>query len=165
MQKNTTIKPLNKNNMRIDDINKMADADIIENRINKLAEEYYKLGYNAAQKDLYTKQDLIDLVDSLKNYTKESHTILGHDDRDAIEFVDIFLNEISDKKRNFVFSDDQDIESKNIIGISDDKKRINKFNAFISTEVALKFLTKEQGERLKWYYETYLANEIQGDNK
>ena len=56
----------------------------------------YKLGledgYNKAKETLYTKQDLIDLVQQLKDYTKESHTILGHDDRDAIEFVDIFLD-------------------------------------------------------------------------
>ena len=42
------------------------------------------------------------------------------------------------------------------IKLPSDEDRINKFNAFISTEIALKFLTKEQGERLKWYYETYL---------
>jgi hypothetical protein len=41
---------------------------------------------------LYTKQDLIDLVQGLKDYTKESHTILGHDDRESSEFVDIFLD-------------------------------------------------------------------------
>jgi hypothetical protein len=56
----------------------------------------YKLGledgYNKAKETLYTKQDMIDLVQGLKDYTKESHTILGHDDRDAIEFVDIFLD-------------------------------------------------------------------------
>jgi hypothetical protein len=56
----------------------------------------YKLGledgYNKAKENLYTKQDLIDLVQGLKDYTKESHTILGHDDRDASEFVDIFLD-------------------------------------------------------------------------
>jgi flagellar biosynthesis/type III secretory pathway protein FliH len=56
----------------------------------------YKLGledgYNKAKESFYTKQDLIDLVQQLKDYTKESHTILGHDDRDAIEFVDIFLD-------------------------------------------------------------------------
>jgi hypothetical protein len=42
---------------------------------------------------LYTKQDLIDLVQRLKDYTSESRTILGHDDREANEFVEIFLNE------------------------------------------------------------------------
>jgi hypothetical protein len=56
----------------------------------------YKLGledgYKKAKETLYTKQDLIDLVQQLKDYTKESHTILGHDDREAIEFVDIFLD-------------------------------------------------------------------------
>lgn len=75
-----------------------------ENEINKLSEEVYGKGikedyeegfvdgYNKAKEYLYTKQDLIDLVQGLKDYTKESHTILGHDDRDAIEFVDIFLD-------------------------------------------------------------------------
>ena len=91
--------------MRIDDINAMADADIRENeRLEELAEEVYGKGvkedyeegfvdgYNKAKETLYTKQDLIELVQKLKDYTKESHTILGHDDRDAIEFVDIFLD-------------------------------------------------------------------------
>ena len=42
---------------------------------------------------LYTLNDLIDLVQSLKDYTNESHNILGHDERDAKEFVDIFLKD------------------------------------------------------------------------
>lgn len=35
-------------------------------------------------------QRLIDLVQSLKDYTHESHAILGHDEREASEFVEIF---------------------------------------------------------------------------
>jgi hypothetical protein len=35
-------------------------------------------------------QRLINLVQSLKDYTHESHAILGHDERDASEFVEIF---------------------------------------------------------------------------
>ena len=31
------------------------------------------------------------IVESLKDYTHESMSILGHDERDAVEFVDIFL--------------------------------------------------------------------------
>lgn len=42
---------------------------------------------------LYKETDLIDLVQSLKNYTHESHSIIGHDERDAKEFVDIFLKD------------------------------------------------------------------------
>ena len=38
------------------------------------------------------KQMLCDLVDELKNYTSESNNILGHDEREPIEFVEIFLN-------------------------------------------------------------------------
>jgi hypothetical protein len=35
-------------------------------------------------------QEKIDLVQHLKDYTHESHNILGFDDREASEFVDIF---------------------------------------------------------------------------
>ena len=35
-------------------------------------------------------QRLINLVQSLKDYTHESHAILGHDERDASEFVETF---------------------------------------------------------------------------
>lgn len=38
------------------------------------------------------KQMLCDLVQSLKDYTLESRNILGHDEREPIEFVEIFLN-------------------------------------------------------------------------
>jgi hypothetical protein len=39
------------------------------------------------------KERMIQLVQGLKDYTHESHTILGHDEREASEFVDIFYNE------------------------------------------------------------------------
>jgi hypothetical protein len=35
-------------------------------------------------------QEQIDLVQHLKDYTYESHNILGFDEREASEFVDIF---------------------------------------------------------------------------
>jgi hypothetical protein len=38
------------------------------------------------------KQRMIDLVQHLKDYTRESNNILGFDDREASEFVDIFYN-------------------------------------------------------------------------
>jgi hypothetical protein len=46
------------------------------------------------------KDRMIQLVQGLKDYTHESHTILGHDEREASEFVDIFYNETygDDKK-------------------------------------------------------------------
>jgi hypothetical protein len=44
------------------------------------------------------KQRMIDLVQSLKDYTHESHTILGHDERDASEFVEIYLNPFREDK-------------------------------------------------------------------
>lgn len=40
---------------------------------------------------LYTENDLIDLVQLLKDYTYKSQKILGYDEREAKEFVDIFL--------------------------------------------------------------------------
>ena len=35
---------------------------------------------------------LCDLVEQLKDYTHQSKSILGHDEREPIEFVEIFLN-------------------------------------------------------------------------
>ena len=46
------------------------------------------------------KNQLIELVQSLKNYTHESKTILGHDERDASEFVEIFLNQHPHENNN-----------------------------------------------------------------
>lgn len=39
------------------------------------------------------RTQMIDLVQSLKDYTHESHTILGHDEREASEFVDIYYTQ------------------------------------------------------------------------
>jgi len=39
----------------------------------------------------FTRQDMINLVESLKDYTYESNNILGNDEREASEFVDLFL--------------------------------------------------------------------------
>jgi hypothetical protein len=54
-----------------------------------------------AKETFYTKQDLIDLVQSLKDYTHESHTILGHDEREASEFVEIYLNPFKEDKTSW----------------------------------------------------------------
>ena len=40
----------------------------------------------------FSHQDLIDLVQAIKDYTYESGGVLGYDEREASEFVDIFLN-------------------------------------------------------------------------
>ena len=45
------------------------------------------------QSKKFEKERMIQLVQGLKDYTHESHTILGHDEREASEFVDIFYNE------------------------------------------------------------------------
>jgi len=52
-------------------------------------EEWF--GIIGEARDMYREQ-LTNLVQSLMDYTAESHNILGHDDREASEFVDIFLN-------------------------------------------------------------------------
>lgn len=36
------------------------------------------------------REQMIDLVESLKDYTHESHVILGLDERESSEFVDIY---------------------------------------------------------------------------
>lgn len=38
------------------------------------------------------KQRMIDLVQQLKDYTRESNNVLGFDEREASEFVEIFYN-------------------------------------------------------------------------
>jgi len=40
---------------------------------------------------IFKYEDLVDLVQSIKDYTHESKNIIGHDERDAKEFVNIFL--------------------------------------------------------------------------
>lgn len=39
------------------------------------------------------REQMIDLVQSLKDYTRESNNILGYDDREAYEFVDIYFTQ------------------------------------------------------------------------
>jgi len=38
------------------------------------------------------RENLTNLVQSLMDYTFESHSILGHDEREASEFVEIYLS-------------------------------------------------------------------------
>ena len=56
---------------------------------------------------LYTELDLVELVQSLKDYTHESHSILGYDEREAREFVDIFLKD----RKPIELPTDEDIET------------------------------------------------------
>ena len=50
----------------------------------------FEIGYNKA-KELYcfTKQDMLDLIQGLKDYTREGHVILGYDEREPEEFLKI----------------------------------------------------------------------------
>lgn len=45
----------------------------------------------------YSYQDMTDLVSQLMDYTKESRCILGHDEREPSEFVDVFINGLPKK--------------------------------------------------------------------
>lgn len=62
---------------RIQDVD--LTANILENQVIPTAKEM-------------EKRQMIDLVQHLKDYTEESNNILGFDEREAIEFVDIFYN-------------------------------------------------------------------------
>lgn len=46
---------------------------------------------------VYSEKDLIDLVQQLKDYTKVGQFILGNDEREAKEFVDIFIQPLKQK--------------------------------------------------------------------
>jgi hypothetical protein len=46
--------------------------------------------YNKAKE--MERQRMINLVQHLKDYTRESNNVIGFDDREASEFVDIFYN-------------------------------------------------------------------------
>ena len=39
------------------------------------------------------REQMIDLVESLKDYTHENHVILGRDERESSEFVDIYYTQ------------------------------------------------------------------------
>jgi hypothetical protein len=54
--------------------------------------------YNKAKE--MEKQRMIDLVQHLKDYTGESNNVLGFDEREASEFVDIFYNETFNNEEN-----------------------------------------------------------------
>ncbi len=67
--------------------------DISDKFVSKIAMMYLKeiISMEILEEESYTKQDLIDLVESLKDYTSEAHSIIGHDERESEEFVNIFL--------------------------------------------------------------------------
>jgi len=44
------------------------------------------------------KEHMINLVQDLKDYTRESSIILGHDEREASEFVEMFYNRLKNFK-------------------------------------------------------------------
>ena len=39
----------------------------------------------------WTDQDMLDLIEGLMDYTHESHTVLGHDGRDAEYYFNLFV--------------------------------------------------------------------------
>ena len=65
--------------------------------INEIAEKYnfrfaIYYGQEIQQAKEMEKQRMIDFVQQLKDYTRESNNVLGFDEREAGEFVEIFYN-------------------------------------------------------------------------
>ena len=52
------------------------------------------LNYKATQQKSYSEENLCNLVQQLKDYTKEGQVILGNDEREAKEFVNIFISSL-----------------------------------------------------------------------
>ena len=77
------MKPLNQN--------KMTAEEWFFNEIKHILPNDFLVKYEQA-KEMEKEQKIL-LVQQLKNYTYDSQCILGNDDREAIEFVDIFDNE------------------------------------------------------------------------
>lgn len=53
--------------------------------------------YRVKAENLFTKQDMCNLIQSLKNYTREGNVILGFDEREPEEFLEIFLTKYENK--------------------------------------------------------------------
>jgi len=63
-------------------------ADFFESGVTS-SEEWTRAKKQAKEME---KQRMIDLVQHLKDYTRESNNVLGFDERETSEFVDIFYN-------------------------------------------------------------------------
>ena len=69
-------------------------VEILGDKCNELTKEQTLANHYAIKQDLQMEREqMIDLVQSLKDYTNESHNILGHDEREASEFVDIYYTQ------------------------------------------------------------------------
>jgi hypothetical protein len=87
-----------------DEVEKLAEA--YKNKkgsipTTELEDEIFKLGFKDGYKTAtkkYSEEDLINLVQQLKDYTKESQSILGNDERDAKDFVGIFKQSLKQPK-------------------------------------------------------------------
>ena len=49
-----------------------------------------KLTLQLLEMEKQHKEDMLDLIQSLKDYTREGHVILGHDERKPKEFLNIY---------------------------------------------------------------------------
>jgi hypothetical protein len=75
----------------VNGVEKLAKNECVCQSNNCVHFNLFIRGYNKAKETYqYSKEDMIDLIQSLKDYTHESHTILGHDERDAEELIDIW---------------------------------------------------------------------------
>lgn len=46
------------------------------------------------------KELLIDFLDSIRDYERESHNLIGFDERENIEFVEIYENSLKKRKQS-----------------------------------------------------------------
>lgn len=81
----------------LEEINELAIKNYPVNSVDSLSEILtarlaYTRGYFQAQRELFNEDDMINLIQLLKDYTRESHSILGFDERNAKELLEIYEN-------------------------------------------------------------------------
>ena len=74
-----------------DKLNQIKSSSTDMNGTIKFLETEFKELFQQAKE--MEKQRMIDLVQQLKDYTRESRNVLGFDEREACEFVEIFTNQ------------------------------------------------------------------------
>lgn len=59
------------------------EGDLTKNYVPKYTNETHP----------FSEDDVLQIIQGLKNYTHESHTILGHDEREPIEFLELWKSQ------------------------------------------------------------------------
>lgn len=65
--------------------------EITIKQIMDISKDAFLAGYSARKEEI--RDTLIRYTESIRDYERESHNMIGFDERDDEEFVDIFLNE------------------------------------------------------------------------